>query len=146
MTRRSQSLLALGAILFFLGLLSGFVVGAMENPRMGLSSHLEGVMNGTFLMVIGIAWGRLNLSQRLESVTFWLLLYGTYANWLAIQLAALFGTSRMTPIAGAGHEGLPWQEALVNFGLVTVSLTMVIGCALLAWGFLRHQVTPDQAC
>ena len=54
-----QKLLLAGGILFFLGLLSGFIIPIMTNPRMGVSSHLEGVMNGTFLLVVGLAWEKL---------------------------------------------------------------------------------------
>jgi hydroxylaminobenzene mutase len=138
MREKGQSLLALGVVLFMLGLLSGFAIQAMANPRMGLAGYLEGVMNGTFLMVVGVAWVRLNLSARLESVTYWLVLYGTYANLLFVQMAAIFGTSRTTPIAGAGYQGLPWQESLVSIGLISVGITMVLACALMIWGFVQR--------
>ncbi len=137
MNRKAQTLLGLGALLFFLGLLSGFVIPAMTNPRMGLSGHLEGVMNGTFLIVIGLAWHRLHLAQQLLTITYCLLLYGTFANWLFIQLAAIFGTSAMTPIAGAGQEGQPWQETLITAGLFSVGIAMVVACGLMVWGFFR---------
>jgi hydroxylaminobenzene mutase len=39
-----------GMFLFLLGLLTGFVEQKFNNPRMGLAAHLEGVMNGTFLV------------------------------------------------------------------------------------------------
>ena len=77
----SRILLAAGAVLFLLGLLSGLAVPAMTNPRMGLSGHLEGVMNGMFLIVVGLAWARLGLAARARAVTAWCLLYGSYANW-----------------------------------------------------------------
>lgn len=128
----------LGALLFLIGLVTGLLVPAVTNPRMGLASHLEGVMNGTFLIAVGAAWSRLDLSRRLATLTFWLLVYGTYANWLFISLAAVFGTSRSTPIAGAGHAGQPWQEDLVLAGLVTVAIAMLVGSALLLWGFLER--------
>lgn len=131
--------MTLGAILFVLGLISGFAVGSMANPRMGLASHLEGVMNGTFLLVVGLGWSRLELSESMQRITYWLLVYGTFANWLFVQLASMFGTSRMTPIAGAGYEGLPWQESLVSAGLLSVGITMLLGCGLLVWGFARKQ-------
>jgi hydroxylaminobenzene mutase len=131
-------LLAAGALLFLLGLFSGFAIPAMTIPRMGLSAHLEGVMNGTFLLAVGLAWSRLALSARLRAVAWWTLLYGTFANWLFVSLAARFGTNAMAPIAGAGHAGTPAQEALVAAGLGSVGLTMVIGCVLLAVGFLRR--------
>ncbi len=41
----TQILIGLGALPFFLSLLSGFAIPAMTNPNMGLSGHLEGVMN-----------------------------------------------------------------------------------------------------
>lgn len=135
----ARKIMAAGAALFFLGLISGFVLPHVENPRMGLASHLEGVMNGTFLIAVGAIWNRLALSATLQSCTFWLLLYGTYANWLVITLAAIYGTSEMTPIAGAGHSGLPWQETLVNTGLISVGITMLAGCALLVFGLVRKQ-------
>ena len=135
----SRHLIAAGVTLFLLGLITGFVIPALANPRMGLSGHLEGVMNGTFLIAIGAVWSQLSLSSLLRRVTFWLLIYGTFANWLFVGFAAMFGTSEMTPIAGAGHTGLPWQEDLVTLGLSSVGITMLVGCAILAWGFIRRK-------
>ena len=43
-----------GILLFFLGLVTGLVVPMLANPRMGLSSHLEGLMNGMFLIILGL--------------------------------------------------------------------------------------------
>src|SRR5262249_25247873 len=45
-----------GMFLFLLGLLTGFVEQNVANPRMGLAAHLEGVMNGTFLVALGAIW------------------------------------------------------------------------------------------
>ena len=135
----SRKLIAAGAVLFLLGLVTGFVIPIFENSRMGLASHLEGVMNGTFLIAVGAVWSRLILSARLQATAFWLLLYGTYANWLLVLLAAMYGTSEMTPIAGAGHLGLPWQETLVTVGLSSVGITMLAAVTILVIGFMRHQ-------
>lgn len=133
----ARSLLALGALLFFLGLMGGFAIPAMTNPRMGVSGHLEGVMNGTFLLVVGLAWSRVHLPDRYRTVTYWSLIYGTFANWVFVTFAAMFGTKAMAPVAGAGHSGAPWQETLVTLGLGSVGLAMVLGCGLLLWGFIR---------
>ncbi|MBW6535801.1 MAG: hypothetical protein K0B11_12395 [Mariniphaga sp.] len=59
----------LGVFLFLLGLIVGLVVPVLANPRMGLSSHLEGVMNGMLLIIFGLIWNRLKLSST------WLKLY-----------------------------------------------------------------------
>ncbi len=132
-----------GFFLFLLGLIAGVAVPAVTNPRMGLSAHLEGVMNGLFLLILGVVWERFALSERLGLVLFWLALYGTYVNWASTLLAAVLGTSRSTPIAGAGFAGQPWQENLVDFGLITLSLAIVVVCALALWG-LRNVATISQ--
>lgn len=138
----SRKIIAAGTILFLLGLITGFIIPLVENSRMGLAGHLEGVMNGTFLIAAGSVWTRLVLSTGLERTAFWLLLYGTYANWLLVLLAAFFGTSEMTPIAGAGYSGLPWQETLVTTGLTSVGIAMLIAAIILVIGFVRHPDSP----
>lgn len=47
-------LFKLGLILFLMGLLTGLAVPVLKNSRMGLSSHLEGVLNGMFLALLGL--------------------------------------------------------------------------------------------
>jgi len=110
---------------------------AVRNPRMGLSAHLEGLMNGLFLIVLGLVWGRLALSTRAQVALFSLALYGTYVNWGSTLLAALLGTSRRTPIAGAGFSGQPWQEHLVDFGLISLSVAILAACCLALWGLRK---------
>jgi len=53
-----------GMFLFLLGLLTGFAEQSFSNPRMGLAAHLEGVMNGTFLVVLGAIWAEVRLSSK----------------------------------------------------------------------------------
>lgn len=130
----ARRLKMLGMILFLLGLITGFGLMSLKNPRMGLASHLEGVMNGTFLVVVGFLWNELRLSALATKVLLGSLLIGTFANWLVTLLAAIFGTSKMTPIAGAGFEGMAWQESLVSAGLVVVGLTMLVALGLLVYG------------
>ena len=130
-----------GMCLFLLGLLTGFVEQKFNNPRMGLAAHLEGVMNGTFLVALGAAWEEVKLAPRLKTVTYWSALYGTYANWALTTLAAIFGTAAMSPITGAGHHGLPWQESAVTFGFITVGPVMVCVSVLSLWGLRRNAVS-----
>jgi len=134
----SRTLVALGASLFLLGLLTGVIVPAVRSPRLGLSAHLEGVMNGTFLMVLGAIWHHVHLSHSLSRLCFWLLVYGTFANWLSVLLGGVFGAGRMMPIAGGGTTAAPWQEFVVGAGLISLSVAMIIGCGLLVWGLCRR--------
>jgi hydroxylaminobenzene mutase len=140
-----RRLLVLGASLFLLGLLTGFVSGATANPRMGLSSHLEGVMNGTFLIALGAAWGHVHLGPRAERIAFWSLAFGTVTNWATTLLAALWGTGRMTPLAAPGLNGAPWQEAVVSAGLIALALAMLAGTTLVLFGLLAGDRARDRS-
>lgn len=133
----SRRLLWHGLLLFLLGLLTGLVVAMLPNPRMGLAAHLEGVMNGLFVAVLGLLWDRLALSNRGATALFWLALYGTYVNWATTLVAAVFGTNRNTPIAGAGFGGLPWQETLVDVAQISLALAIVAATVLALWGLRR---------
>ena len=126
-----------GIFLFLLGLLTGLLVPALRNPRMGVSAHLEAVMNGIFLVVLGLIWKEARLTAKAAKATFGVALYGTYTNWAATLLSAMLGTSRLTPIAGAGYTAAQWQEILVGFGLISLSIAMVICCALVLWGLRK---------
>jgi hydroxylaminobenzene mutase len=126
-----------GLLLFLLGLITGFVVPSMVNPRAGLASHLEGVMNGMFLVIVGLAWSELKLSSRAGRAVSWLLLFGTWANWGATTAAAVLGTSKGTPIAGAGFHAGALAENGVYGLLVLVGLTMTVSCTGLVVGAWR---------
>ena len=123
-----------GMCLFLIGLLTGFAEQHFANMRMGLAAHLEGVMNGTFLIALGAAWTEVRLPPPARAIAYWTALYGTYANWLATTLAAVFGTAALSPITGAGHTGLPWQESLVTIGFLTTGVAIVASSVLVLWG------------
>jgi (hydroxyamino)benzene mutase len=141
MDDRKRQLLWYGMFLFLLGLITGFLEQQFTNPRMGPASHLEGVMNGTFLVALGAIWTEVRLSPRLKAAAYWTALYGTYANWAATMLAAIFGTAALSPITGAGHSGLAWQESVVTLLLVTVGIVIVACSVLVLWG-LRKAAMP----
>jgi (hydroxyamino)benzene mutase len=123
-----------GMFLFLLGLLTGFVEQRFVNPRMGLAAHLEGVMNGTFLLALGAIWAAVKLSPGAKTAAYWIALYGTYVNWLATTLAAAFGTAALSPITGAGHSGSAWQEQLVTALFMSVGLATVATALMVLWG------------
>ncbi len=129
-----------GMCLFLIGLLTGFVEQRFANTRMGLAAHLEGVMNGTFLIALGAAWTQVRLSSATKTIAFWSALYGTYANWFITMLAAVFGTAALSPITGAGHTGQPWQEKFVLIGFQTVGVAIVGSSALVLWGLRAKAV------
>jgi (hydroxyamino)benzene mutase len=132
-----QNLLVAGVLLFLIGLLTGFAIPLVAVPRLGLSSHLEGVLNGMFLIALGLMWRRLVLPAWAGTTTFVLALYGTYANWFATLLAAMWGAAGMMPIAGGGASAAAVAEAIVAVLLASLSLAMIAVCLLVLWGLRR---------
>jgi (hydroxyamino)benzene mutase len=137
----NRCLMWLGMFLFLLGLLTGLVEQHFANPRMGLAAHLEGVMNGTFLVALGAIWVEVRLSARAKAGAYWGALYGTYVNWAVTTLAAVLGASSLSPITGAGHGALPWQETVVTAGFMTVGISIIAVSVLVLWGLRRTAVS-----
>jgi len=127
-----------GLALFLLGLLSGFLVPALKNPRMGLSSHLEGTLNGMFLVVLGLLWPWVQVTSGWEKAAVALVVYGSYANWLATLLAGWWGAGRgMMPIAGGDHEASAVKEFVIKFLLITLAVAIVAGVGIVLFGVVR---------
>lgn len=128
-------LFTLGLVLFLIGLLTGFAVPALKNPRMALSSHLEAVLNGMFLMLLGLLWPHIHLPNAWGVTAVALIVYAGYANWLATLLAAAWGAGRrLAPIAAADHEASVAKEWIVNVLLVSLGLAIVVGVGIVIAG------------
>lgn len=134
-TRKEQSnkLIFFGVLLFFLGLVTALFIPMMANPRMGLSTHLEGILNGIFLCILGLIWNKLNLPDRWIYLGFWLALFGTFANFFAVLISAISGAGRLMPIAG-GKEGAPIIEGIVSTLLIILSVSMLTVCIIVLAG------------
>jgi (hydroxyamino)benzene mutase len=120
-------LIRAGFVLFTLALLTGFAIPAFLNPRMALAAHLTGVVNALVLMALGLAWGLLAVGPLHARLTRAAFLYATYVNWGASCLAAAWGTSRLTPLSGAGHGAAPWQESMVQALQVSLAVAILAG-------------------
>ena len=130
-----------GLQLFFLALLTGLLLVAgppwVANPRGMLAGHLEGAMNGMFLMLVGLFYNRLSLSSMQSRICRGTLLYSTFANWFFTTLSGILGSSDATPIAGAGHHASPVVEQFILIALVSVAITMLTAVVLLMMGVRR---------
>ncbi|WP_293389486.1 hypothetical protein [Nevskia sp.] len=126
-----------GMFLFLLGLFTGLAETSFSNIRMGLAAHLEGVMNGTFLLALGAVWAEVRLGTRLKGATYWLVLYGAYANWAVTTLAAIFGTGALSPVTAPGLSAAPWQEQLIQGGFMSVGFAIIGAAVLVLWGLRR---------
>jgi (hydroxyamino)benzene mutase len=140
----ARRLLWHGIFLFLLGLLTGLAIPIINNHRMGLSAHLEALLNGILLLALGCLWPQLRLSAKAAAAAFWLALYGAYANWFFTLLGAILGTKALTPQAGAGFNASQLSEMVVGFGLVTLATVMLIVCVILLVGLSGKPVSSER--
>lgn len=131
-------LLVLGLVLFLLGLLTGLAVPLLRNPRMGVASHMQGMTNGPMLIVVGLMWPHVHLPHGWEIVAVVLLVYGTFANWLATQLGAMWGAGhKFAPGATGEHRATAGREKIVDLLLVTLAPAMIVATVVLIVGVAR---------
>jgi (hydroxyamino)benzene mutase len=134
-------LVAAGVALFLLSLLTGFLLAAgpafIVNPRGVLAGHIEGAMNGMFVILVGLFAPRVRLSDGAARLCMAALLYSAYANWFFTTLGGVLGTSEAMPIAGAGYHAGPALERVMTAGLVSVGVAMLVAVSLLLVGLRR---------
>jgi hydroxylaminobenzene mutase len=136
--QQSGRLIFTGMFLFFLALVVGLGAPLLANPRLGISCHVEGVLNGIFLIILGLIWDRLALSERWLAITFWLSLYGTFSNWLAYLIAAIFNAGRHLNIATSGKGGAPLADDIIDFLLVSLTIAMLTICTTILFGLYKN--------
>ncbi|MEP0861994.1 MAG: hydrogenase [Ignavibacterium sp.] len=142
--RHSHQLIVLGFVLFLLGLITGLLIPLFANPRMGLSSHIEGILNGMFLILLGLVWERISLPDKLLKLNFGAAVYGTFANWFGILFAAVFNAGGMLTIAADGKQGPQLIELIVNFSLISLSVAMIVVCILTITGLFKNKKSEAQ--
>ena len=133
-----KQLLFSGALLFLLGLLQGVVIPYFTNTRMGLSAHLAAVQSAMALMVFGAIWTQVLLSEVQLKLAAWASIFSMYVVWLGLTLAGILGTSKATPIAGAGFEGSAAAELLTEVIITLGAGAGVIGAGLIVLGLWRN--------
>ncbi len=126
-----------GVLIVLLSLLEGAFVSALTNPRMAVAAHVGGITTGFLTALFGLVWADLRLGTGVQRTLFWLVVFQGYSQTAGLILAAAFGTSRTTPLAGAGYAGAPWQEAVVAILLTTGAVAVLACCALAVHGLRR---------
>jgi hydroxylaminobenzene mutase len=134
-----------GMFLFLIGLVTGLLERRFKNMRMGVSAHLEGVMNGTFLIALGAIWGYVELPRRAEQAARGSALYGTYGNWFFTTLGAALGTAAANPITSEGHTGKPWQEKMMGAGFLSIAMSIIVSAVLTLWGLGRKAPESEKS-
>jgi hydroxylaminobenzene mutase len=142
--QQGHRLLQVGIAVFLLSLLIGLAIPTFAVPRLGLSAHLVGILQGLFLMVMGLLWPRLRLSAAISRVGVWLAVYGCFAPLMANLLAGLWGAGNtMLPMAAGQAHGSALQEIMIAVGLRTGGASLIALCVLVLWGLRAPAVGQE---
>jgi hydroxylaminobenzene mutase len=141
--RHGRRLLQSGSLLFLFALLTGLFVQKFAVPRLGLSAHLLGLMQGLFLMVAGSFWPKLALTNVASKVAIYLAIYGCFAAWIANMLAGILGAGNsLLPIAAGAARGSAVQEVIIAIALRSAAVALIVSLGIIIWG-LRASVATQ---
>lgn len=133
--RDGHRLLQAGGLLFLLGLLAGLAVPKFTVPRLGLSTHLLGIVQGIFLIAVGLLWPKLRFTRPASRIGHVLAIYGCLAAWTANFLGAVWGAgTTMVPMAAGGARGSALQEGAIRVLLMSAALALITVAVLVLWG------------
>lgn len=135
----AQRMMFHGIVVFLLGLLSGLLLffGGMRNPQVGMITHLEGVLNGIFLVVLGLIWHRMRLGPAAERVLMILGIACVYLNFLQALWGGAMGRSRPTTVFPQDRLPYPGEAFILDFVLPGFSMGFLVVCAMILWGLHR---------
>jgi hydroxylaminobenzene mutase len=134
-----RTLVAHGAIMTLLGLLSGFSPMFAKAPVAGLEAHTIGVLQGALLFGLAAVWPSLGRGGVVTAARYCALI-GLYANWLGAQLSALWSAKGMFIVNGGSMPGgaAPWMEATVAV-LLNLSVLVIVMCLLVLWSVRKKR-------
>ncbi|MBL8137914.1 MAG: hydrogenase [Acidobacteria bacterium] len=137
-SRHSTLLIQVGMTLFLVALVVGLFVQQFAVPRLGLSVHLLGIMQGILLTVLGLVWPRLALGRTSSRVGVGLTTCGCVAAWISNVVAATQGGSAMLPLASGPARSASVSETLITIGLRSAAIALIASTVLILWGLRRR--------
>ncbi|MFP6598018.1 MAG: hypothetical protein VCC01_11230 [Candidatus Hydrogenedentota bacterium] len=161
MTQRMQSIMIMnGALVFLVGLLSGFpyayviiekivlwpIPGEIDwtppgDERAWRMAHLEGILNGLTLIAVAAAGSRLKITPRAEAFIGWGLIITSWGNITASVIGPIFG--------GRGlYFGDGFANSLVYLLFVLAVITVITAMIMVFRGALadlRDQNNKDNS-
>ncbi len=143
LNNEARQILFHGGLMTVLSLLSGFTAYFSLAPRIALSSHTVGLMQGAMLIAIAGAWHLLNTSPKYLKIIKYTLLVGFYTNWISLQLSALWSAGKGSfPINGEAmpDAAAPWQNMTVTV-LGSISVIIIISAILIVLGARNKETT-----
>jgi hydroxylaminobenzene mutase len=135
-----RSLSQWGAVLFFVGILTGLWSAAcltgtakVPIPHLALAAHLNGLLGGLWMIAVAFTFDYLHYELRGLR---WLSLsvgLACWANWAVTAVASLLG------VTGLAYTSDMANNAIAFLLQISVVIPGLVGSGLWAWGFRRPQ-------
>ena len=136
--RESNCLLQLGVLLLLFSMLLGIVLGtsvsAFSTRLLGLSAHLIALLEGLFLLLIGLLWPKLKLTRRASQIAFWIALYSCLVGSLASVFVAVSGADCAMRIAAQKPACEFGEDIFIQAIFYTVAVTTIALMGFILWG------------
>lgn len=143
---QGHRLILIGASLFLCALFLGLAIPLFAVPRLGLSSHLLAVSQGLYLMIAGLVWPRLNLTEGRLRMAFAALVGGCVAALVGNLLAAILGAgNQLLPLAAGTAHGTRLEELVIAIALRAGGAMLILGTGLFVWGLRAHRWHDSRA-
>lgn len=128
------TLLISGTLLFFIGLLNGFVIPFFTVPKGGLSAHLAAVQGGMALIIFGLILKYMKLKNSQLNFVAWSNTYSMYAAWMALTLAASWGADKTAQ-----------QKTIIKLLAYTGGIATTAGVVFILVGLLAfNRMAPEK--
>jgi hydroxylaminobenzene mutase len=95
------------------------------------------VLNGLFLVVLGLIWQRMVLSAGQERSLMGLAIASVYINYFQALWGAVLGRSRSTTLFPADRIPFPMEKIILDVVLLGMSVAFVVVCLMTLWGLYR---------
>jgi hydroxylaminobenzene mutase len=95
------------------------------------------VLNGLFLVVLGLIWPRMVLSRVQEKTLTILATACVYINYFQALWGAYFGRSRPTTLFPQDRLPFPFEKTTLDIVLAGMSIGFMIVCAMTVYGLYR---------
>ncbi len=129
---RRRALMRHGLRFLVVGLVFGLAIATLPHPSRWLAAHLTAFLTGLILVVAGLVWNELHLTDRQRTVAYTCALTSAYAG----VAAGIFNAIVDLP-GPASNPGVnpPMPEAAVFYVLLALIVpTLFVSFALMAYG------------
>lgn len=142
--RHGHRLLQIGVALLLFTSFEGFAIPYFGVPRLGLSAHALGALQGVLLITLGLVWPKLNLSSTMLRLAFWCLIYSAFAILAAYVIGSIWAAGNETmPLAAGTAHGSALEEMMIKIIAYSSAPAGLLSLGLILWG-LRTLATADQ--